>query len=102
MSDPLIVSGGGRNFTGSASLERPMDERDPAKRSKAPDMSVEHEKPIVPGGTADVTLATVHVDVQRLIGDHLRAVYDEVVKEPVPERFVKLLEELERKRAARP
>jgi len=31
----------------------------------------------------------------------LRAIYDEVVNEPIPDRFVRLLEELERRRADR-
>lgn len=32
--------------------------------------------------------------VQRAIGEHLRAVFDEVVQQPVPERFVELLRRL--------
>jgi hypothetical protein len=36
--------------------------------------------------------------VEQLISRQLRAIYDEVVNEPVPDRFVRLLEELERKR----
>lgn len=34
---------------------------------------------------------------QALIGQHLKAVYSEIVQQPVPEEFLKLLEELERK-----
>ena len=37
--------------------------------------------------------------VELLISRQRRAIYDEVVSEPVPDRFVKLLEELERKRS---
>jgi hypothetical protein len=37
--------------------------------------------------------------VQDHIGRHLRALYDEVVLSPIPDRFLKLLEDLERKRA---
>jgi Anti-sigma factor NepR len=33
--------------------------------------------------------------VQREIGKHLRAHYDEVIKEPVPDKFIELLEQLE-------
>ncbi len=36
-------------------------------------------------------------DLQAHIGRQLRAVYDEVVNEPVPDRFLKLLQELDRK-----
>ncbi len=33
--------------------------------------------------------------VQREIGKHLRAHYDDVVKEPVPDKFIELLQQLE-------
>jgi hypothetical protein len=36
-------------------------------------------------------------DLQAHIGRQLRAVYDEVANEAVPDRFLKLIEELERK-----
>ncbi len=38
-------------------------------------------------------------ELQDHIGMQLRAVYNEILSEPVPERFLKLLEELERKQA---
>jgi hypothetical protein len=34
---------------------------------------------------------------QLLIGQHLKAVYSEIVREPIPEQFLQLLDELERK-----
>lgn len=37
--------------------------------------------------------------LQAHIGRQLRAVYDAVANEPVPDRFLKLLEELERKKS---
>jgi hypothetical protein len=42
--------------------------------------------------------AGLEVDLQGHIGRQLRAVYEEVVREPVPDRFLKLLEELDRKK----
>jgi hypothetical protein len=36
--------------------------------------------------------------VQERIGDHLRAMYDELVQQPVPDRFVELLNRLEKPR----
>lgn len=36
--------------------------------------------------------------IQSEIGKHLRAIYDGVVNEPVPPRFMELLEKLERSR----
>jgi hypothetical protein len=40
-------------------------------------------------------------DLQAMIGQQLRAVYHEILNEPVPDRFVKLLEELATKEADR-
>jgi hypothetical protein len=39
-----------------------------------------------------------HIDprVQTEIGKHLRAIYDDVINEPVPSKFMELLEQLER------
>ena len=34
-------------------------------------------------------------DLQAHIGRHLRSVYDDVVREPIPEHFLRLLEDLE-------
>lgn len=39
--------------------------------------------------------------VQAKLGDQLRAMFDDAASEPVPERFFKLLEELERKEKSR-
>ncbi len=40
-------------------------------------------------------------EIQAQIGQQLRAVYQAIVNEPVPERFLRLIEELERKKADR-
>ena len=40
-------------------------------------------------------------ELQDHIGIQLRAVYNEILNEPVPDRFLKLLADLERKEAAR-
>ena len=41
---------------------------------------------------------SAHIDprVQHEIGKHLRAIYDDVINEPVPSKFMELLEKLER------
>ena len=39
--------------------------------------------------------------VQTEIGKHLRAVYDDVINEPVPDRFLELLAQLERSTSQR-
>jgi hypothetical protein len=73
-----------------------MAEQDTAKRGQAADMKPEVEmipKPPFPRG------AILEADLQAHIGRQLRAVYDEVVNEVVPDRFLQLLEELERKKS---
>jgi hypothetical protein len=39
----------------------------------------------------------MEAELQDHIGRELRALYNEVVEEPIPERFLKLLDDLERK-----
>ena len=39
--------------------------------------------------------AKVDPRIQTEIGKHLRAIYDDVINEPVPSRFMELLEKLE-------
>jgi len=74
-----------------------MDQRKPAAPVPAPEMSREGE---AEGDAAAQGEPAVPVQaVELLISRQLRAIYDEVVNEPVPDRFVKLLEELERKRS---
>jgi hypothetical protein len=41
------------------------------------------------------------LDVQAHLGRQLRAVFDDMAKQPVPDRFVQLLDALERKTAKR-
>jgi hypothetical protein len=53
----------------------------------------------LPQAPSPATLPTPPLasDLQSHIGRQLQAVYDEVLHEPVPDRFLKLLQELERK-----
>ncbi len=41
----------------------------------------------------------IHVQIQDHIGRQLRAVYDDVLNQPVPDRLLELLEELDGKKA---
>jgi hypothetical protein len=78
-----------------------MDERDPERRGQVLGMTEPQTGPTrhrPSEGDAAIALPT---DVQAFIGRQLRAVYNDVVNEPVPDRFVKLLEELERKKGGR-
>ena len=88
-----------------------MAEQDPAKQGQVCDMDPRQSADTIgkaPGGTVPVGKApvpapgvTLEVDLQAQIGRQLRAVYEEVVNEAVPDRFLKLLEELERKETER-
>ena len=40
--------------------------------------------------------APIDPRIQTEIGKHLRAVYDDVINEPIPDKFMELLEKLER------
>ena len=73
-----------------------MAAQDTAKRGQVSDMKSTAETTPIPSSPPD---AIVAADLQVQIGRQLRAVYDEVVEEGVPERFLRLLEELERKKA---
>jgi hypothetical protein len=48
-------------------------------------------------GLTDQKSAEVGPDVQGHLGRKLKASYDELVRQPVPDRFRQLLEELERR-----
>jgi Anti-sigma factor NepR len=43
----------------------------------------------------------LETSAQALIGQQLKAVYGEIVREPIPDRLLKLIEELERKEDSR-
>lgn len=75
-----------------------MAAQDTAKRGQLSDMKPTAE-PVSNSPPLPPQEATLEPDVQVQIGRQLRAVYDEVVSEGVPDRFVRLLEELERKKA---
>ena len=51
-----------------------------------------------PGTETEVKLDE---SAQALIGHHLKAVYSEIVEQPIPDQFLKLLDELERKERER-
>ena len=71
-----------------------MAEQYTANRGQTSDMKPEVETipmAVLPKGVI------LNADLQAHIGRQLRAVYDEVVNEAVPDRFLQLIEELERK-----
>jgi len=74
-----------------------MADQDTAKRKQV--------SPMQPTPNANSTASEtpegviLAAELQAHIGRQLRAVYDEVINEAVPDRFLRLLEELERKKA---
>jgi hypothetical protein len=50
----------------------------------------------IDGGASGRGNAPIDPRVQHEIGKHLRAIYDDVINEPVPRKFMDLLEKLER------
>lgn len=49
----------------------------------------------VQGGEMEGRPVTIDPRIQTEIGKHLRAIYDDVINEPVPSKFMELLEKLE-------
>jgi hypothetical protein len=112
LPDQLFLSPSRRNLAVLGALESWMAEQDCTKQGQDSDMNPSHTAENVPilrnltkSGAPDSaapTGVTLEPELQAHIGRQLRAVYDEVVNEPVPDRFVRLLEELEREQAERP
>jgi len=73
-----------------------MAAQDTAKRGQISDMKAAAETNT--GASGIPRGAILEPDLQAHIGRQLRAVYDEVVNEPVPEHLVELLEKLTRKK----
>jgi Anti-sigma factor NepR len=81
-----------------------MAEQNTAKEGQVSEMNprqTAETTPLAPAPGGPGIGATLEGDLQAHIGRQLRAVYEEVVNEAVPDRFLKLLEELERKKADR-
>ncbi len=67
-----------------------MTEKRQAK-SKKPGV----KKTVTPHSMTPKSQSIAPVPMQDLLGDKLRAYYDEVAREPVPDRFEQLLKQLE-------
>lgn len=67
------------------------DDSNAAKKSQRGERTEKSDKPASSGRRKGATLED---PVQRAIGEKLRAVFDEVVQQPVPERFSELLRKL--------
>ena len=79
-----------------------MSERDQTKPEDVKDMPVQPDlsaTPPAPPPTGDVALEP---ELQAFIGRQLQANYDEVLNEPVPDRFLDLLSKLEQSEPEEP
>ncbi len=66
------------------------------------DQELTKDAPADRAGPPEAGPAQLDAALQGHIGRYLRHLYDDVVQQPVPDRFKQLLDELERKSAARP
>jgi hypothetical protein len=75
-----------------------MSEKRP-DRDVEPDREQAHasEPEALPTGSAEKANTA---DLQSLIGRQLRAVYDDIAKQPVPDRFIELMQQLDTKSAS--
>jgi len=79
-----------------------MSEREQSKPEDLKDLQVQPDivtAPTPPSPTGDVALEP---ELQAFIGRQLQAAYDEVLNEPVPDRFLELLQKLEQDKAVKP
>jgi hypothetical protein len=80
-----------------------MSERDQTKPEDLKDLQVQPDlattPPAPPPPTGDIGLEP---ELQAFIGRQLQATYDEVLNEPVPDRFLDLLRALEQDKAGKP
>ena len=72
-----------------------------SKLRKAHMLSEQTTKPPSPA-TPPPVVGKIEPELQDHIGSQLRALYNEIVNEPVPDRFLELLAELERQQTNKP
>ncbi len=71
-----------------------------AKRAPNGDQEIKTPDLKVVGGTPNPQSMSLDGDVEAHIGGRLRAMYDSVLREPVPDRFLDLLRQLDTKMSA--
>lgn len=85
----------GRKPKGMEPTHEAAEQRAPATREADADRAMHTDS----GNSAHETAVEPAIDrrIQNHLGRKLKEVYDELVRQPVPDKFHKLLEELERK-----
>jgi hypothetical protein len=81
------------NIRDNRSLDAPMSERDQTKLPEIGELPVQPNLTMEP--VQEASDIAMDAELQAFIGRQLRAAYDEVLNEPVPDRFRALLEQLD-------
>jgi hypothetical protein len=68
-------------------------------KDKRTNMEIHRAAQGAPAPPPAIKEAGLESDIQAHLGRQLRAIYDEVAAQPVPDRFLKLLQQLEQKTA---
>jgi len=76
-----------------------MSERDQPKPEDRKELPVQPETALAPPPLGD---AALEPELQAFIGRQLQAAHDEILNEPVPDRFIKLLQDLEQGKVGKP
>ena len=90
MADDKI---GGVSRANDVSAPSHNEDKHPEKMSQSTNERVSDEAE----DDADGPQMQVPADMQQFIGRQLRAVYDDVAKQPIPDRFLELMKQLEAK-----
>jgi len=79
-----------------------MSEREQPKPEDLKDPQVQPDLATIPAAPPPSGDVALEPELQAFIGRQLRAAYDEVLNEPVPDRFLELLSQLEQDGASKP
>jgi hypothetical protein len=79
-----------------------MSERDQQKPDDLKDLPVQPDTATAPPPMPPAGDTALEPELQAFIGRQLQAAYDEVLNEPIPDRFLELLQQLEHEKADKP
>jgi hypothetical protein len=79
-----------------------MSERDQPKPEDLKELPVQPDLATVPPPAPPAADVALEPELQAFIGRQLQATYNEVLNEPIPDRFLELLSKLEQGKADQP